>query len=169
MSKRPDPRAIRQRPWGGVFREAVRQIGCDQDSMSLVDPGVAKLELYVVLMGYGLHFGPEVFVRNHLADGSMVKIDTALDRRGVYYAIFRKDPITEPVRQIMELLAVTCGTITVKCDPSQKRKSPIWPSSRKRPLVRRQRIHTLSAVCELAHHRILRAQRKSGLTGRSAA
>jgi hypothetical protein len=42
-------------------------------------------------------------------------------------------------------------------------------AGRQRPFAQLQQIHTLSANCEFAHYRISHVQRKSGLTGRTAA
>ncbi len=42
-------------------------------------------------------------------------------------------------------------------------------AGRQQPFAQLQRIHTLSANCEFAHYRISHVQRKSGLTGRTAA
>ena len=107
---------------GDAFDVAVRQIGCDPDSLQLVDPGNAKMELEAALMGYGLHFGPEVMVRNHLAAGSLVKLDTSLDMRGVYYAICRKGPVSRQVRQFLDWLLATCAPLSFEIDPSRPLK-----------------------------------------------
>ena len=106
----------------GVFQKAVRQVGCDPETIQLVDPGDAKLELEAVLMGYGLHFGPEVIIRNHLADGSLVKVDTALDMRAVYYAICRKGQFSEQIRQVLNWLAAICAPLSVQIAPSRTNK-----------------------------------------------
>lgn len=102
---------------GDVFDEAVRKIGCDPKSIQLVDPGNAKMELEAVLMGYGLHFGPEVMVRTHIAAGSLVKLDASLDMRGVYYAICRNGPISRQVRQFLDWLVAICAPLSVEIDP----------------------------------------------------
>jgi len=103
---------------GGVFENAVRRVGCDPETIRLVDPGDARLELEAVLMGYGLHFGPELTVRNHLADGSLVKVDATLDMRGVYYAICRKGPVSEQIRHFLDWLVTISAALSDQTAPS---------------------------------------------------
>ena len=55
---------------GTAFEEAVTRAGCDIAKIQLVDPGNAKLEGDAALLGLGLHFGPEIMVRNHLLEGT---------------------------------------------------------------------------------------------------
>ncbi|MEX0281608.1 MAG: LysR family transcriptional regulator [Arenibacterium sp.] len=97
---------------GSVFREAVRRVGCDPDSITLVDPGSSKLEMDAVLLGYGLNFGPELIIRDQLADGSLVKVDVTLDMRGVYYAICRKGPISKQTKRFLDWLLDICSPLS---------------------------------------------------------
>ncbi len=97
---------------GGVFREAVRRAGCDPDEISLVDPGSAKLELEATLMGYGLQVSPELTIRDHLADGSLVRVNVSPDMRGVYYAICRQGPISKQTRKFLDWLLRICAPLS---------------------------------------------------------
>jgi LysR family glycine cleavage system transcriptional activator len=89
---------------GSVFRDAVRQVGCDPEQIQMVDPGSAIFELEAALMGYGLILGPELTLQNNLANGTLVRLETPLRMTGVYYAIFRKGPLAEPVRLFLDWL-----------------------------------------------------------------
>lgn len=97
---------------GGVFQEAVRRVGCDPDTIPLVDPGSSKLELEAVLLGYGLHVCPELTIRDQLAAGSLVMVDAPLDMRGVYYAICRKGPISKQTQRFLDWLLKTCAPLS---------------------------------------------------------
>ena len=97
---------------GGVFEEAVRRSGCDPEAISLVDPGSSKLELQALLMGYGLQVGPELTIRDHLAAGSLVKVDVSLGMRGVYYAICRQGPLSKQTRRLLDWLQEICRPLS---------------------------------------------------------
>lgn len=97
---------------GGVFREAVTRVGCDPDRIALVDPGSAKLELEAALMGYGLHFSPELTIRDQLADGSLVRVDESPDMSGVYYAICRQGPIPKQTQKFLDWLVKICAPLS---------------------------------------------------------
>ncbi|MBD3665772.1 LysR family transcriptional regulator [Sulfitobacter aestuariivivens] len=97
---------------GGAFEQAVRMVGCDPDAITLVDPGSGKMELEALLMGYGLHFGPELIIRDRLADGSLVKVEAALDMRGAYYAIYANGPVPGQVRLFLDWLKATCAPLS---------------------------------------------------------
>ena len=99
-----------------VFTRAVSRAGCDPKAIRLVDPGGAKFELEAALMGYGLHVSPELTVQKHLSDGSLVRVDVPLDMRGVYYAIYRKGPLAQPVRLFLDWLVALCAPIAFISD-----------------------------------------------------
>lgn len=98
---------------GGVFEEAVSRAGCDLAALKLVDPGNAKLELEAALMGYGLRFTPELTVRDHLADGSLIKLDIDLEMTGIYHAICQKGPIPAQTRKFLDWLLEICAPLSV--------------------------------------------------------
>ncbi|MEX0282003.1 MAG: LysR family transcriptional regulator [Arenibacterium sp.] len=97
---------------GGVFEKALKRSGCDPDKIALIDPGSSKLELDAVLMGYGLHVGPELMIRDLLDDGSLVKVDVTLDMRGVYYAICRKGPLPKQTQKFLDWLLAICAPLS---------------------------------------------------------
>ena len=97
---------------GSVFQEAVKRAGCDPELLELVDPGSAKLELEAVLMGYGLLVSPELTIRSHLTDGSLIKVDVPLHMSGVYSAICRKGPISKQVRKFLDWLLAICAPLS---------------------------------------------------------
>ncbi len=103
---------------GGVFREAVRQVGCDPDEISLVDPGSAKLELEATLMGYGLQVSPELTIKDHLADGSLVQVDVSTDMSGVYYAICKQGPISTQTQKFLNWLFKICAPLSCRPETS---------------------------------------------------
>lgn len=97
---------------GTVFEEMVRSAGCDPEKIELVDPGSAKFELDAALMGYGILAWPELTLRKHLESGQLIRLRTSQDMTGVYYAIHRKGPLSEPVRQFLEWLVPLCALST---------------------------------------------------------
>lgn len=97
---------------GSVFREAIKRVGCDPDSIKLVDSGSAKLEMDTVLLGYGLHFGPKFMIQDELANGSLVEVDVSPDMRGVYYAICRKGPISTQTQKFLDWLVEICAPLS---------------------------------------------------------
>lgn len=98
---------------GGVIQEAIKRAGCDPEAVEFVDPGDAKLELDAVLMGYGVSFSPEMTVRGHLANGSLVKLDVDIGMRGVYYALTRKGPIPEQAQKFLDWLVAISGPLSI--------------------------------------------------------
>ncbi len=96
---------------GDVFERMVRRAGCDPDAIEIVDPGSPKFELEAVLLGYGLNAGPEVTIRKHLADGSLVRVGPPLEMSGVYYAITRKGPLDAVVLSFLGWLRSLCADI----------------------------------------------------------
>lgn len=112
-------------PWiseGGmppnVFARAAREAGCDLDAIRIVDPGHAKLELEAAVMGYGLTLTSELIVRRHLADGSLVRIDGAVEIPGAYWLITRKGPRREAVRHFIDWLKALCAPLSYRAGPN---------------------------------------------------
>lgn len=95
---------------GTAFEEAVTRAGCNIEDLSLVDPGSAKFEFDAALMGLGLHFGPEIMVRNHLDDGSIVDVGVELGMTGVYYALTRGVP-PRSVQVFLDWLSALCAEL----------------------------------------------------------
>lgn len=104
---------IRDNSIGGtVFRNGVARVGCDPDAIQIVDPGGAKFELEAALLGYGLSISPELMVRRHLADQSLVRVDVPLDMLAVYYAIHRKAPRAPHVQMFLDWLIAVCAPLS---------------------------------------------------------
>ncbi len=87
---------LSQLPWildrtlgGSVFQDMVRLVGCDPKQIKLVDPASGRFEIEAALMGLGLLVGPEVTVRNQLADGSLISLAAPPELESAYYAIHR--------------------------------------------------------------------------------
>lgn len=94
------------------FHEFVWRAGFDPESMRIVDPGDARYEMEAALMGLGLMLAPEVIVRKHLNDGTLVWVDTPLDETIVYQAICRKGTKAKPVRALLEWLKALCAPLS---------------------------------------------------------
>ncbi len=103
---------------GTVFQRMVRQAGCDPDTIQILDPGSAKIEMDAALMGYGLTVSPELMVRKQLSQGSLVKVYTSMDIVAVYYAICRKGPLAAPVQLFLDWLVDLCAPMSSKPDSS---------------------------------------------------
>ena len=97
---------------GAVFENVVRQAGFDPDKIEIVDPGSAKLEPDAALMGYGLHVSPELTVRPYLSQGSLLWVDVPLDMAAVYYAVYRKGLLAEPVKLFLDWLVDLCRPLS---------------------------------------------------------
>ena len=91
-----------------AMREYVQRAGFDPGKIRIVDPGDARYEIDAALMGYGLCLSTEIIVRKHLRDGTLVWVDTPLDETVVYDAIYRKGPIANPVRALLDWLTAVC-------------------------------------------------------------
>lgn len=103
---------IRDQSIGGdIFDRVVRKVGCNPEEIEIVDPGSAKFELEAALMGFGLSVGPELIIRKHLADGSLVKLKSLPDMRGTYYAIVRQGPLPEAVDAFLAWLVALCAPL----------------------------------------------------------
>lgn len=99
------------------LHEFARRAGFDPDTMRIVDPGDARYEMEAALMGLGLMFTPEVIVRKHLDDGTLVWVDTPLDETIVYQAISRKGPKATPVRALLNWLTQLCEPLSSEGRP----------------------------------------------------
>lgn len=103
---------IRDRSIGGtVWDEAVKAAGCDPDRLQIVDPGSAKLELEAALMGYGVHFTPELTVRTELSEGSLVRIGPDIGLSGVYSALVPHGRLPRPATRFLDWLEELCATL----------------------------------------------------------
>ncbi|MEH6834027.1 MULTISPECIES: LysR family transcriptional regulator [Falsihalocynthiibacter] len=94
------------------LHEFVRRAGFDPETMRIVDPGDARYEMEAALMGFGLMLTPEVIVRKHLNDGTLVWVDTPLDETVVYQAIYRKGTMAKPVRALLDWLTALCPPLS---------------------------------------------------------
>ena len=103
---------------GAVFENVVRQAGFDPDKIEIVDPGSAKLEPDAALMGYGLHVSPELTVRPYLSQGSLLWVDVPLDMAAVYYAVYRKGLLAEPVKLFLDWLVELCRPLSYSPEAS---------------------------------------------------
>ncbi len=89
---------------GTVFEDMVRLVGCDPDTIRLVDPASGKFEFEAALMGLGVLVGPEVTVRKNLADGSLVCLAKPPEMDSAYFAVHREGALAEPVQHFLDWL-----------------------------------------------------------------
>lgn len=94
-----------------VFERIIRQAGCDPDTVALVDPGSARVEMDAALLGYGLYVSPELTVRRQLSDGTLTRLFSSPDITGVYCAITRTGPLADPVRLFVDWLEAICAAL----------------------------------------------------------
>lgn len=97
-----------------VFRRIVEGAGADPETIRIVDPGSARFELEAGLMGYGLIAGPEITVRKHLAEGSLVRVDRGVGMTAVYYALTRTAALAPPARLFLDWLVEICMPLSAK-------------------------------------------------------
>jgi LysR family transcriptional regulator, glycine cleavage system transcriptional activator len=97
--------------------DLVRQAGFDPDEIRFVDLGDAKFEIEATLRGFGLSICTELVVKKHLLDGSLVLVDTPLDKMVHYYAIHQPRRMAEPVRGFLDWLTGLCVSLSSQPKP----------------------------------------------------
>ena len=108
----PDLSAL---PWiadmstgGTVTDNMVRAAGCDPEDITWIDPGDARHEIEMGVMGYGLLSGPEIIMRPQLESGALVRLLTVSEMSGVYYAITGRGPLGCATRNFLDWLVEHC-------------------------------------------------------------
>ncbi len=102
---------LSQLPWildrtlgGSVFQDMVRLAGCDPKQIKVVDPASGRFEIEAALRGLGVLVGPEVTVRNHLADGSLISLAAPPEMESAYFAIHREGELAGTVQIFLDWL-----------------------------------------------------------------
>lgn len=96
------------------FERAVREAGCDPDTIRIIDPGNGKFEVDAALMGYGLSVSSELVMRKYLEAGTLVRVDCPLELPGSYWLITRRGPKRENVQRYCDWLTAVCEPLSYR-------------------------------------------------------